>query len=183
MRLLVFSIIMQSAFILSASANPNERETYKNFRDYIDKIENLDLPFKFGCNLWSVDITEKLIASVDTTYAPKWQFPYKKVERTSEFVIVLYFTPADPFIPEIRTFDYTGKEISKLNLSRNCGQSPGFRDMTTIEISADFKINRTDSTLTWDLDDRHQKIESTKKVEVSETFYEIDDLGVIVEKK
>lgn len=149
----------------------------------MQKIEPITLPYQARCNDFSnIKEIDKNSTLIDTTYSRVYEIPFKRIETKKNFNIVIFLMPAFPYIPIIKTYDSDGKKISELQLFTNCGGDPGFLERQYIEIRQDFQMIKTDSIWRWKLDDKHYNIDSTKKIEVTRSIFEIDENGFINRK-
>ena len=153
------------------------------FAAYVNKIDSLSLPYEISCfDFSSYDKTEEDNDRIDRTYASEWYIPYRKIETNKPFEIIMYLSPADIYIPVIKTFSSDGKAISELQLFTNCGGDPGYKARQFIEIRSNHEIVRIDSTWRWELDAEYREIESTKQIKVTRTVYRIENNGIIKKK-
>lgn len=164
------------------------RQSTKNvnsqgFSNYLQRIDPMILPYKSGCyDFIHFDREGKYSALVDTTYSSEWEIPFKRIKTNRNFEIVVYLIPADIYVPILKTFDLNGKEISEFQFFTNCDGEPGFRERQFVEIRQNLQIIKTDSIWRWELDEDYYEIESTKKIEVKRSIYEIDVNGLIIMK-
>ena len=159
------------------------KNTNSRFDIYLNRIELLSLPCSFECfdfiNFESQKVNSEII---DTTFACQWEIPYRRIDTNLKFRIIIYLSPADIYTPILKTFDFNGKELSTLQLFQNCGQEPGFRSLEFVTINPNLQIVKIDSIWRWEIDDNYKEIESTKKLEIAKTFFEIENNGLIIKK-
>lgn len=183
LKIISFAILTLAISCSQRSKNLNNKNIEPKFSNYLQKIEPLELPYQAGCiEFIDFDNMTKNSALIDTTYSLNWEIPFKRIKTEKNFEIVIYLMPADIFIPIVKTFDLNGNEISKLMIFSNCDGEPGFRERQFFTIHKDFQIIKTDSVWTWELDNDHNEIKSTEKINVTKSYYSIENNGLILHK-
>jgi len=152
------------------------------FEEFLSALEPLVLPHQFECyDFNDQDLLEKLSETKDTIYSEKWDIPYKRIIINEQFESAIFLSPADIYIPVLKTFNLNGDLISELQLMTSCGQEPGFFSRQFVTIEPSLEIIRIDST--WRCEVNNQGIEdkSTEKLEVTTERFKINKVGEIIE--
>jgi hypothetical protein len=179
MKKLLFIIFAVLTTMVVSSQSLKNLDSQK-FCNYLQRIEPITLPFQSGCyDFINFSSTDRNSALIDTTYSSKWEIPYKRIDTKKNFGIVIYLSPADIYVPVLKTFDLNGRIISKLQIFTNCNGEPGFRERQFVSIDKNLQIVKTDSIWRWKLDADYNEIPSTEKIEVIRSIYEIGENGLI----
>lgn len=158
----------------------NNQNANRRFSKYLERIESVSLPFSASCfDFTDFESTAKYTDLIDTAYASEWEIPFRKINTNGNYKIVIYLSPADIYVPILRTYDLNGKKISEFQFFSNCGGEPGFRERQFIKINSDLQIIKKDTIWKWDLDQNYNEIDSTMKIEVIETILSVNENGKI----
>lgn len=181
-RHLHLSIIILTVILFFSSCNSNNEKGVKySFRDFIHKLNIIDLPFKHRPeNI--IEGTLKRIDLVDTIFTKdQLSMYYGLLTDTSKFFSVITFLPGDEYVPVLTTYDKLGNIIdSKSILVNGCGGGPciDYCSSTSI-IEKDFSIFCSDTIIGPTCDSLDNRIAGTDSIYTSYFKGKITNTGKI----
>ena len=140
------------------TANPEQIK----FRDYLDRLPQLNLPFKFSCDsglVWpKIDYENNVIKK----YKPDGAGILGKIYQRDNLVGILYTYPADKIFPVIQIFDDEGNELQTIDLFelRNCVSDMNYYAVTRGFITKDLRLISWTEVIR--CDDNGEKCDTTK---------------------
>ncbi len=141
--------------------------TNKKFANLLSKLETIDLPYKTSCDADYVSNTVLDTADYAFLVENIWDQPFKRIETSHNFEIIMFLVPADIILPVIRTYDLNGKQIdSEQMFFSYCGGEPGYFGKEFIKINKDLSIIHTDSIWSCEVDENYNDIDSTRTLKV-----------------
>lgn len=154
----------------------------KGFSDYINSLDDLELPLHFDLNTTiSPDVSKNYDSILFQTYKHVWTTaPYGIVFKNRNIVGVIEYSIADNgFAPILITLDYQGHKIDSLNILGNTGFGEQSHTLESAIFTTDLKIVVTDTTKSWQIDTDYNQIPGTTELKVSTTTYQVLDNGKI----
>lgn len=164
----------------------NETDNKKeiSFDDYLTAIPETKLPLDLKCEVELNGSTLKFDRETIDKYGPENSRINGKIAVTDNFTAVIYLYSADIILPIIQTTDRQGKKISELKTyERWCGEDEFSWGTSWATISKDLTITLSDSAVIYKRNDKGQIIEDSKTTEVRHRMFQIDNNGLINEKK
>jgi hypothetical protein len=112
------------------------------FSDYVNRLPQINLPFKFSCDsglVWpKIDYENEVIKK----FKPEGAGIIGKVYQSEKSVGILYTYPADIMFPIIQIFDLRGQELRRIELFEegNCMPDENYSAVTRGQITSDLQL-------------------------------------------
>jgi len=177
-------ILSLSILIIGCNSNKNTNEKQTEFEKYANEIEKIKLPLETNCNEWLSSSQKGISDSLIKSFGIEFSNVYGKLSENENYTAIVYLYPADDVLPIIKTTDKNGNKIAVLSLYENyCGEDENFWGVSWARINEDLSIQLGDSLVTFERNENGEIIEETKKTEVRNRYFYIDNNGQIIEKK
>lgn len=154
-----------------------ESGLFKSAYDTLDKIE---VPVTFRPDEWS-DLYMKHLDKYGIKEG--WELlkhPYAKLVDCKNYKAIIFISTDETGSPTIITIDRKGNPIDTLFLLGDWGgNDPGVGTNEIATINKDLTIHLLDSASIYDLDLDGDRIESSRKLTVTDELYKILDSGII----
>lgn len=185
MKQIAIILISTSLFIgcrqIKNSNETNEKQT--EFERYSNQIKMIKLPLETNCDEYLTSFKNDIPDSLIKFYGFELSKIYGKLAENENYTAIIYLYPADDVLPIIKTTDKNGNKIAVLSLNESyCGSDENFWGVSWAKIYEDLSIQLGDSSITFERDENGVIKEETKKIEVRNRHFFIDDNGQIIEK-
>ncbi|HEX6171524.1 MAG TPA: hypothetical protein VFZ33_17685 [Chitinophagaceae bacterium] len=176
MRLL--TIILLGA-ILSSCSTSKKDEKDDDFKRYLSSLETLQTPVTFDTKNGIYARSKDYDTTLYKKFKHAWAFgPYGKIFENDSVVFTVDITAGDVLVPLIMTFDQRGHKLDSLNPYEKAGSDMGYESYEYVVINDKKEIIVTDSTRTWDLNEKRDDIiEGSDRLTVDTVIYKVDDKG------
>lgn len=159
------------------ASNRDDAGLFKSVYDTLDKIE---VPVTFRPDKWS-DLYMKHVDKYGIKEG--WELlkhPYAKLTDRENYKAIIFTSTDETGSPTIITIDRQGIPVDTLFLLGDWGgNDPGFGTNEMATINKDLTIHLLDSASTYDLGPDGDRIESSRKLKITDELYKILDSGVI----
>ena len=153
------------------------------FDDYLKAIPTVELPLNLKCDVEPIDPVLGFDSMTIEKYGQKYSSVFGKIAVRENFTAIIYLYPADIVLPIIQTTDRQGNKISEFKVYElYCGADEFFCSTSWATIMEDLTIVLRDSTAMYERNLKGEIIEDTKKIEVRNRKFQIDNKGQINEK-
>jgi len=153
------------------------------FDDYLKAIPDIELPLSLKCDIYPIGSTFGFDAATIEKYGPKHSEIFGKIAVRENFAAIIYLYPADVVLPIVQTTDRQGNKISEIKVYElYCGADEFFQSTSWVTIMKDLSITLEDSTDVYERNLEGEIIEETRKTEVRNREFQIDNAGQINEK-
>lgn len=154
------------------------------FDEYLSEIPETKLPLNFTCEDPLDGSTLNFDQETIATFGCENSRINGKIAVTDEFTAIIYLYPADIVLPIIQTTDLNGNKISELKVFESgCGEDEFYWGTAWAKISENLTITVRDSSIIYKRNNEGAIIEESKKTEVNQRRFQIDNKGLISEIK
>lgn len=179
--LLIFcTLTMCSGKPNTAERAGDVRTEVGKFKSVYDTLDQLKIPVTFRPDEWSNLYMEHL-----EKYGVKegWELtkhPYAKVVDNERYKAIIFVSADETEAPTLITIDRLGNPIDTLFLLGDwASNDPGNGTTELATINEDLTIHLLDSVSAYDLGPDGDRIESTRKLTITDELYKILESGVI----
>ena len=140
------------------------------FRDYVERIPQIDLPLKFSCDSGLVWVKIEYENNVIMKYKPEGAGILGKLFQEVESVGIIYTYSADVVYPIVHIYNMNGDEREKVNLFelRDCVSDLNYNSTTRGLITKDLEFISTIEKI--ECDDRGENCDTTRTKSESVIF-------------
>jgi len=176
------TISFPEVFYIESIKNDVKNEQ-RIFDDYLKAIPAIELPLNLKCDVEPVGSTLGFNDATIEKYGQKYSEIFGKIAVRENFAAIIYLYPADIVLPIIQTTDRQGNKIAEFKVYEEyCGADEFFWSTSWVTIMEDLTIVLKDSTIMYERNCEGEIIEETKKKEVRQRKFQIDNKGKINEK-
>jgi|688.fasta_scaffold983675_1 hypothetical protein len=158
----------------------NEVTEVEGFKSVYDTLDQMEIPITFRPDEWS-DLYMKHLDKYGVKEG--WELmkhPYAKLVDSKNYKAIIFISTDETGSPTLITIDRIGNPIDTLFLLGDWASNDPSNGTTEIAtINKDLTIHLLDSASTYDLGPDGDRIESTRKLTVTDELYRILNSGVI----
>jgi hypothetical protein len=150
------------------------------FKSIYDTLDQMEIPVTFRPDEWANLHMRHLEKSGLKKGWELMKHPYAKLVDSANYKAIVFVSTDETGSPTLITIDRTGTPIDTLFLLGDwTSNDPSNETIELATINKDLTIHLLDSVTTYDLGPDGDRIESTRKLTISDNLYRILDSGVI----